>query len=103
LQLRVTDSAAAAGSVNRILTVNGSVPDLFPAPVTSPVPVQPQSSSQSSSCAATLKTRIARLKRKLRTARRNLARAHSAKAKRRYRSQVKSLSKRLKRLRATAC
>jgi PKD repeat protein len=111
LQLRVTDNNGLTGTTFGILTVDGSVvPEPFPAPspipTPSPAPSPPPATQQTStqaSCLATRNKRIARLTRALRRARRGLARAHTGAAKRRYRSQVKSLSKRLKRLRATSC
>ena len=113
LQLRVTDSTGASNKTYGILTVEGSLPDPLPTPVPAPVPAPapvqvqtPTTSTQTttqSSCAKLRKQRIARLTRQLKNARRHLARAHARAAKRVYRAKVKSLSKRLKRLRATSC
>jgi PKD repeat protein len=112
LQLRVTDSNGLDDQTYGILTVEGSLPNpdpipaSFPAPIQSPPPSPPVTQQQSSTqpaCVTARAKRIARVKRRLRTARHNLARARTAAAKRRYRGQVKSLTKRLKRLRRASC
>jgi PKD domain-containing protein len=89
--LRVTDSDGATSDASRTVTINATGPG-----------ASPKAPDTKASC-KTLRKKRAALTRKLRTARRKLGRSHTATAKQRYRKQIKSLKKRLKRLRRTPC
>jgi PKD domain-containing protein len=93
--LRVSDIDGATSDTSRIVTVNGPGGS---GPTTSPTGAP----AAKVSC-KTLKKKRAALTRRLRTARRKLSHSHSSAAKQRYRKQIKSLRKRIKRLRRTPC
>jgi subtilisin len=111
LLLRVTDSAGDTHTAPLVLRVYQAAPPPFPPPFPTPFPAPiqwPAPSAQapmsSLTCSDADRERMTRLKRSLRRARSSRARAHSATAKRRYRNQIKSLNKRLKRLlKSSAC
>jgi hypothetical protein len=91
--LRVTDNKGATNDTSRIVTVNGR----------SAAPVSPQGDPVAKISCTTLHKKRAALSRRMRTARRKLAHAHTVTAKQHYRKQITSLRKRLKRLRTTPC
>ena len=104
VRLRVTDNDGAASDSSRTLAVNAAPAPGPPGPVGPPAPAgSPTAQSPTvAKCARTVARRKA-LTRKLRSARRNLARANSAKAKRRYRQQIQKLTRQRKRLVVSGC
>jgi hypothetical protein len=94
--LRVSDIDGATRDTSKIVTING--PGASGSPTTSP-----NGTPAAKVPCKTLQKKRAGLARRLRTGRHKLARSHTSAAKHRYRKQIKSLRKRLKRLRGTPC
>jgi PKD repeat protein len=111
VRLRVTDAAGASHETSRTLTINAppapppvAKPPSPPAPAP-PGPQGPPAGARSVTppmCAGAKATH-ARLRKSRRTARRKLARAHTARAKRHYRRTIRMLERRLKRLQSAGC
>ena len=99
VKLRVTDDDGAAGDTSSTLTVNAAPalgppgPQGPPAAVKSPTPAQ---------CAG-MRTKRNLFTKRLRSARRSLARTRSAKAKRHYRQLIRKLARQRKLVRLTGC
>jgi YD repeat-containing protein len=105
--LRVTDNDAADAATTRTLTVNPSpvTPSFPPGPAHVPGPLGPLAGPPLPTvvkCAPRRGER-ARVVSMLRNAHRKLARARTARAKRRYRRVIRRLDKRLKRLQSAGC
>jgi hypothetical protein len=101
VRLRVTDDAGAVNDTSRSLGVNA--PPLPPAPAgpLGPPPATGQSSTNGK--CATVRAKRARLNRRLQSARRKLARAHTTSKKRYYRRVIRNLAAQRKRLKLTGC
>jgi PKD repeat protein len=106
VRLRVTDNDGASSDTTRRLTVSTPpAPSPPPAPVPGPPgPLGPPAASAApaASC-VTAHTRRTRLTRKLRSARRKLARARTARARKKYRRLIRKLTRQRKRIRLTSC
>jgi PKD repeat protein len=106
VRLRVTDNDGAASDTTRRLTVSTPpAPSPPPAPVPGPTaPLAPSTASSAPSAACvTARTKRTQLTRKLRSARRKLARARTASARKKYRRLVRKLTRQRKRIQPTGC
>jgi YD repeat-containing protein len=106
VRLRVIDNDGAANDTTRRLTVSTPpAPPPPPAPVPGPAgPLGPPTASTapSTTCVAA-RTKRTQLNKKLRTARRKLAHARTASARKKYRRLIRKLTRQRSRIRLTSC
>jgi PKD repeat protein len=104
VKLRVTDDDGAAGETARALMVHAAPVPGPPGPQGPPAPQgQPSVPSPTAAQCATLRAKRNSITRKLRKARQGLARAKSARAKRRNIQLIRKLTRQRKRLQITGC